>query len=129
MVARTSGPSLRSRFHERSRLFEVQKYLSIANHMWSGFRLIGNNDARNRLPPDLQAIATAGFTKLVQLQRVDVEKDNSSLAVNLKSQGMTVNKADPSSFRAKLGPFYGRWKSEYGSAAWDLLEKYTGKLA
>ena len=30
--------------------------------------------------------------------------------------------------RAKLGPFYARWKAEFGTQAWDLLEKSAGKL-
>jgi hypothetical protein len=30
--------------------------------------------------------------------------------------------------RAALKPFYGRWKTEFGVTAWDLLEKTTGKL-
>jgi hypothetical protein len=42
---------------------------------------------------------------------------------------MAVNKPDPAAFRAKLGPFYQRWKAEFGDSAWSLLEKYTGKLA
>ena len=24
--------------------------------------------------------------------------------------------------------FYGEWKTKYGAAAWDLLEKVSGKL-
>ena len=113
---------------ETSRLYEVQKYLSLTNHMWSGFWMIGNQEAWNRLPPDLQKIATAGFRKFAQVQRADVETMNATLAQNLQKHGLAINKADPASFRAKLGPFYARWKAEFGSGAWDMLEKYAGKL-
>lgn len=113
---------------ETSRLFEVQKYLSLTNHMWSGFWMIGNPDSWNKIPPDLQKIALAGFKKYVQQQRADVEAMNDSLAQKLAKEGLTINKVDPSSFRAKLGPFYSRWKEEFGPSAWTLLEKYSGKL-
>jgi tripartite ATP-independent transporter DctP family solute receptor len=113
---------------ETSRLFEVQKYLSMTNHMWSGFWMIGNSESWNRLPADLQKIALAGFRKYSALQRTDVEAMNESLAQSLAKHGLIINKTDPSSFRAKLGPFYARWKSEFGTQAWDLLEKSAGKL-
>jgi len=31
-----------------------------------------------------------------------------------------------STFRAKLGPFYARWKQKFGDTAWALLEKQVG---
>uniref|UniRef100_UPI003B3B8A1F TRAP transporter substrate-binding protein n=1 Tax=Bosea sp. (in: a-proteobacteria) TaxID=1871050 RepID=UPI003B3B8A1F len=39
-----------------AKLFEVQKYLSITNHMWDGFWFLGNRRAWERLPEDLRAI-------------------------------------------------------------------------
>ena len=53
---------------------------------------------------------------------------NASLQANLIKQGMAVNRPSPASFRAKLKPFYARWKNEFGADAWDQLEKYSGKL-
>jgi len=53
---------------------------------------------------------------------------NDSLRSKLTEQGMMFNEADTSSFRARLGPFYTRWKETVGQKAWSLLEKHTGKL-
>ncbi|GAC1431282.1 MAG: TRAP transporter substrate-binding protein [Candidatus Velthaea sp.] len=113
---------------ETSRLYEVQKYLSMTNHMWSGFWLIGNNDAWSRLPPDLQQTAIAGFRKYAREQRADVETMNDNLAQTLQKHGLAINKVDPAPFRAKLSPFYARWKNEFGDKAWAMLENDTGKL-
>ena len=58
-------------------------------------------------------------------------KLNDSLIAKLQSQGMTVNAltaADRASMKAKLGDYYRRWKAEFGTTAWGLLEGYTGKL-
>ena len=114
---------------ELAKLFEVQKYLSVTSHMWSAFWLIGNADAWKSLPPDLQATVARNFESYALAQRKDTDLLNTTLVAKLQSQGMAVNKPDPAAFRAKLGPFYQRWKAEFGDSAWSLLEKYTGKLA
>jgi hypothetical protein len=41
---------------------------------------------------------------------------------------MMVNTADLDSFRAKLGPFYVRWREKAGAATWRLLESYAGEI-
>jgi hypothetical protein len=42
---------------------------------------------------------------------------------------MQFTRPDIASFRAKLGVgFYARWKKEFGSTAWTLLEAGVGKL-
>ena len=42
---------------------------------------------------------------------------------------MTVNTADPGSFKAALAPFYARWREKAGPAAWHLLKTYAGEIA
>jgi len=39
-----------------AKLYEVQKYCSLTNHMWDGFWFLANKKAWEKLPPDLQAI-------------------------------------------------------------------------
>ncbi len=38
-----------------SRFYEVQKYLSIANHTWAGYWMVANPAAWNALPPDISS--------------------------------------------------------------------------
>ena len=97
---------------ETARLFEVQKYLSVTNHMWSAYHLLGNQDAWTALPPG------------------DTERLNAALADKLARQGMTIERPDTSSFRAKLAGsgFYQKWKGRFGEQAWALLEKTSGPL-
>jgi tripartite ATP-independent transporter DctP family solute receptor len=116
---------------EVARLYEVQKYLSITNHMWSAEFLIGNADAWAALGPDIQKICEDAFAKYLTLERDDTGKLNDTLTAKLAAQGMLVNKiGDPAAFRAKLAPFYATWKSAFGATAWDLLERGSGqKLA
>jgi len=115
---------------DTAKLYEVQKYLSVTNHMWSAYWLLGNQDAWNALPPDVQAIVVRNASKYAVLQRRDTALLNASLADKLARRGMQVNSADTASFRAKLrdAKFYDHWRSEFGTAAWDLLEASSGKL-
>ena len=116
---------------ETARLFEVQKYLSVTNHMWSAYHFLGNQDAWKALPPDVQRIVDRNLTKYALLQRRDTQLRNDSLAEKLVRQGMTLNRADAQSLRAKLSSsgFYAKWRDKFGAQAWALLEKTSGKLA
>lgn len=113
---------------EVGRLYEVQKYLSVTNHMWAGYSIIINTDFWKRLPPDVQAAVQRNIKKYSALQRRDTIALNNSLASKLQRQGLQINQTEPEPFRRKLGPYYARWKNEFGTTAWGLLEQYTGKL-
>jgi tripartite ATP-independent transporter DctP family solute receptor len=117
---------------EFARFFEVQKNLSLSSHMWGGYWLLAENEWWNKIPADLQAIVTRNASTITDRQRKDVMKLNDTLIGKLKSQGMAVNDlgaADRATMKAKLADYYKRWKTEFGTAAWDLLEGYSGKLA
>lgn len=114
---------------ELMKLYEVQKYVSMTNHMWSGFNLLANLKLWQRLPADVQVMIERNVTKYTKLQRADNEALNTQLRTQLAQQGMSFNDADTASFRARLGPFYARWKDQLGQRTWSLLETHVGKLA
>jgi tripartite ATP-independent transporter DctP family solute receptor len=116
---------------DTARLYEVQKYLSVTNHMWSAYHFLGNGDAWKALPPDIQAVVERNLTTCALLQRRDTQLRNDSLADKLGRRGMTINVADGAALRAKLAAsgFYTRWRDKFGPQAWALLEKTSGKLA
>jgi tripartite ATP-independent transporter DctP family solute receptor len=114
-----------------AKLYEVQKYCSLTNHMWDGFWFLANAKAWNRLPKDLQEIAARNFNKAAEEQRAEIQRLATNVQDDLQSKGMVFNKPDPESFRAALkkAGFYSEWKEKYGAEAWALLEKYAGGLA
>ena len=113
---------------ELLKLYEVQKYISLTNHMWSGFNLIANLKMWQGLPADVQRIIERNAEKYVKLQREDTDKMNHDLAPRLTQRGMMINQPDAASFRARLGDYYARWKNIIGSKTWALLEGHVGKL-
>jgi TRAP-type transport system periplasmic protein len=107
---------------------EVQKYMSVTNHMATIFWFLGNLEAWNALPPTVQASILRHADRAAILERRDTEQQSAATADKLRREGMVFNTADAESMRSQLKPFYGRWKSEFGATAWDLLEKTSGKL-
>jgi TRAP-type transport system periplasmic protein len=114
---------------EFQRFYEVQKYLSVTNHMWGGYWLMCNGDAWRALPPDIQAVVEKNAAIYAERERRDNALYNASLADKLRRQGLAVNAADVDTFKRKLRDFYAKAKSDFGATAWDALERYAGKLA
>jgi tripartite ATP-independent transporter DctP family solute receptor len=110
------------------RLYEVQTYLSLTAHWWSGFTLLANDTAWRALPPEMQKVVERNCEKYALLQRDDIEQVNAAGAEELARRGMQVNTADTRSFRMRLGPFYARWRERAGSATWRLLETYASEI-
>jgi tripartite ATP-independent transporter DctP family solute receptor len=116
---------------QTAKLYEVQKFCSLTNHMWDGFWFLANARSFNKLPKDLQEIVRRNFNAAAVKEREDVRALNDSLQADLAGKGMAFNKPDPEAFRAALrkAGFYAEWKGKYGDEPWKLLEKYTGALA
>jgi TRAP-type transport system periplasmic protein len=110
------------------KLYEVQTYLSITNHWWSGFTLVANPRAWDALPRDVREIVDRHAGAAALAQRKDIDALNAGALEFLRGKGMIVNEADTSGFRKPLAGFYARWKQVYGDKAWALLEARVGKL-
>ena len=110
------------------KLYEVQSYLSLTAHWWSGFTLLANAAAWGALPRSVHAVVERNAEKFALLQRGDVEKINAVGAEELARLGMQVNTADIASFRNRLGDFYKSWRAKAGPEMWRLLESYAGGI-
>jgi TRAP-type C4-dicarboxylate transport system substrate-binding protein len=110
------------------KLFEVQTYLSLTAHWWSGFTLLANATAWGALPREIQGAVEGNAEKFALLQRDDIEEVNARGAEELARKGMKINTADTDSFRAVLGDFYTRWRTRAGPTIWRLLESYAGEI-
>ncbi|MBB3018154.1 tripartite ATP-independent transporter DctP family solute receptor [Microvirga lupini] len=111
-----------------AKLFEVQKFVSMTNHMWDGFWFLANRRAWERLPEDLRPIVAKHLNEAAVAERADVAKLNAGLKDELVSKGMQFNDPDPALFREALrkAGFYAEWKKKYGDEAWTILEKAVG---
>jgi tripartite ATP-independent transporter DctP family solute receptor len=111
------------------KLYEVQTYLSLTSHWWSGFTLLANAAAWAALPRPVQDVVERNAERFALLQRDDIEQVNAAGAEELARRGMQVNTADTASFRSKLGDFYKDWRVKAGPEIWRLLESYAGPIS
>ncbi|TBW40852.1 TRAP transporter substrate-binding protein [Siculibacillus lacustris] len=115
---------------QTAKLYEVQKYGMLTNHIWDGFLFIASGKTWSRLPEDVRKIAEGALNESGIKQREDIAKMNSSVKADLESKGMVFNAPDPAPFREvlKAKGFYAQWHEKFGDEAWTRLEKYVGKL-
>ena len=113
------------------KFYEVQKYVSLTNHMWDGFWTLANARAWAELPKEMQEIVTRNINRAALEEREDVRQLNQSMQGELTRRGMVFNPTDTEKFRATLrsAGFYADWKQKYGPQAWAALEKQVGSLS
>jgi TRAP-type transport system periplasmic protein len=116
---------------DTAKLYEVQKYCSLTNHMWDGFWMLANPTAWRRISQADQSVVSAAWDSAALAERADVAKLNATLQGKLQAKGLKFNQPDRAAFRATLrkAGFYAEWRGKYGADAWDLLEKSVGQLA
>jgi len=114
-----------------AKLYEVQKYCSLTNHMWDGFWFLANRRAWEKLPENIRTIVAKNINAAAVNERADVAKLNAGLQQELAGKGLTFNQLKVEPFREKLrtAGFYAEWKGKYGDQAWGLLEEAVGKLS
>ncbi len=116
---------------DSGKLYEVQKYLSVTNHMWDGFWFLANKRAMEALPEADRAIVEREFNKSALDERADIAALNASLQSGLAAKGLQFVNTDPAAFRAALkqAGFYSEWRGKFGADAWATLEAAVGSLA
>jgi TRAP-type transport system periplasmic protein len=113
------------------KFYEVQKYVSMTNHMWDGFWMLCNGPAWKGLPDDVRQVVSRELNRVAEEDRQDIAALDASLKAKLEAKGMQFNTPDTAAFRAALkrAGFYEDWRKTFGEEAWTTLESYVGPLA
>src|SRR5690348_13084684 len=85
-----------------AKLFEVQKYCSLTNHMWDGYHFLINGRAWVRLSPYLQDVLARNINAAAGRERADLVRLNQSVADDLKQRAMALHSPAPAPFREAL---------------------------
>ena len=115
---------------DAGKLYEVQKYCSLTNHVWAGLYVVVNKAAWTKLPPHLRDLMQKEFTAAVTQERQDFLTMTHAEQQSLTAKGMVFNTVDTAPFRevlAKSG-YYPDMKRAAGDKIWGQLEKYVGPL-
>jgi TRAP-type transport system periplasmic protein len=99
-----------------SKMYEVQKYCAMTNHMWDGYFFLANRRAWSALPNDLREIAERNFDAACLVQRRDYQKLDADLRPQMEARSITFTDPSPDEFRAALkqAGFYADWHKQYG---------------
>jgi len=116
---------------DTAKLYEVQKYCSMTNHILVGLHAAFNPDAWKRLSPELQEITYKHLSAAAIAERADWQEMDKTEIEKMTKGGLTFNKPETKPFQEALrkAGFYPEVKKQMGDEAWKLLEKYTGPLA
>lgn len=114
-----------------AKLYEVQKYCALSNHMWDGFWMLANRKSFSGLPANVQKVVSDTFNEIALQERAEVVRQNKDLQDALAKTGLVFNTIDPTVFRATLrkAGFYANWQERFGAEAWGKLQKFAGELA
>jgi len=110
------------------KLYELVKYVSLTNHMWSGFNQMAHLPTWKSLPEDIQGTIERNVARYVRAQRSDQIALNAELRNDFVKRGLVFNEVDQAAFRARLPSVYATWKERFGPKCWSLVEAEVGKL-
>src|SRR4051794_1568888 len=116
---------------DAQKLYEVQKFCSMTNHLWDGLWIIANARKWRSLSAEVQAVISRCFDAATLKQRESTARLNTELEGTLKDKGLIFNSPEQVQFREALSKagFYAEWKKKYGPDSWAKLEKYSGLLS
>jgi len=104
--------------------FEVQKYVSLSEHIWGAATLTISNATWNKISPEDQAIVMEAATSWGLKQRDMVAATNDKLIAQLEEKGMEFNEVDKAAFIEAVEPIWESQKSVYGEELLTILNTY-----
>lgn len=115
---------------DTAKLYEVQKYCSLTNHVWDGVWIVVNTQTFASLPSNLQELLKTTFSNAAAAERSATKTLNDKLQAQLAQKGLVFNTVNQRDIQDALRrtDYYKQWRAKYGDAAWAVLERYTGAL-
>jgi tripartite ATP-independent transporter DctP family solute receptor len=106
-----------------SNFFEVQKHLSLTNHVWSSATLVMAKGVWDKVSAaDQQAIQKVAFTWRDK-QRKMVQESSDDFLAKLKAKGMQVSTPNNALFVQAVAPVWKQYEDVFGKEFFDLIEK------
>jgi len=116
---------------DTSKLYEVQKFLSVTNHAYTPFLFLYSKALWDKLSADEQKALTDCAAEGQKEQRTVSRALSSQSLANVKAQGMQVNEIAPSEqkrMRDAVKPVYERAAATVGKDTVDRIQADLGKI-
>ena len=110
-----------------SKLYEVQKYLSLTNHKYEYCPLVVSMNTWRRLPADLQAMLKELAVEYAGKHRELNNQVNAELTAKMSELNVAVNQADVAALRAACQSVYKDFEPTFGKALIDKVLAVVNK--
>lgn len=103
--------------------YEVQKFLSISNHVYTPAYILVSDKWWKGLPPEIRTGLSDAAGKTVEWQRSYGSEKEGKLVDDLKNKGMKVNEIDHASFVTKAKTVWGAFSEKVGTELVDMVTR------
>ncbi|EYC52377.1 ABC transporter substrate-binding protein [Hylemonella gracilis str. Niagara R] len=114
-----------------SKFYEVQKYLSVTNHVYSPWIVTVSKKWWDTLSKDEQKILLDAAKKSRDFERKDTRAEAAQALADLRAKGMLINELTPTEtdrMRARLTQVNASIASSVGQALWDETQAELKRL-
>jgi TRAP-type transport system periplasmic protein len=114
-----------------SKFYEVQKYLSVTNHVYSPWIVLVSKKWWDGLSKDEQKILSDAAKASRDFERKDTRDEGAKALADLKSKGMQINELPPSEaarMRDKLTKVNATIATDVGMDLWKETQDALGKM-
>ncbi|MDZ4189589.1 MAG: TRAP transporter substrate-binding protein [Hydrogenophaga sp.] len=108
-----------------SKFYEVQKYLTVTNHVYSPWIVLVSKKYWDGLSKDEQKVLLDAAKKSRDFERQDTRAEGAKALADLKGKGMQINELSPSEanrMREKLGAINASISANVGEALWKEVQ-------
>lgn len=99
-----------------AKFYEVQKYLTLSNHIYTSLAVIASRKTWDKLPANAQEAITAAAEEAKLVSRQETQKLEQTALDKLKAAGMQVNTPDLTAFQQAVQPVYSKVSDKIGAA-------------
>ncbi len=114
-----------------SKFYEVQKYMTVTNHVYSPWIVMASKKWWDQLSKDEQKILSDAAKLSRDFERKDTRDEASRAVADLKAKGMQVNELSPAEsarMRDKLTRVYAQIGADIGMDLWNETQVELTKL-
>lgn len=114
-----------------SKFYEVQKYMTVTNHVYSPWIVLVSKKWWDQLSKDEQKILQDAAKASRDFERQDTRKEAASAVADLKAKGMQVNELSPAEsarMRDKLTRVYAQIGVDVGMDLWNETQAELSKI-
>ena len=114
-----------------SKFYEVQKYLTVTNHVYSPWIVLVSKKWWDQLSKDEQKVLSDAAKASRDYERKDTREEASKAMAELKAKGMLVNELSPveaERMRSKLTSVYAQIATEVGMDTWNATQAELARM-